>query len=90
MNGIGQSLGALGRSIGPVIGSLLFAWSEDNGKFKQISFTCLKYLEYGCGPTAPWNWNNKGLNMRQLLPMSECVHLFPCRFGLAFELSFCV
>ena len=29
--GIGQSLGSLGRSTGPLIGTLLFAWSERNG-----------------------------------------------------------
>ena len=29
--GIGQSLGSLGRSVGPLIGEPLFAWSERNG-----------------------------------------------------------
>ena len=29
--GIGQSLGSLGRSTGPLIGTPLFAWSERNG-----------------------------------------------------------
>ena len=29
--GIGQSLGSLGRSVGPLIGTPLFAWSERNG-----------------------------------------------------------
>ena len=31
MNGIGQSLSACGRAVGPVVGSTLFAWSESNG-----------------------------------------------------------
>ena len=29
--GIGQTLAALGRSTGPLIGTPLFAWSEKNG-----------------------------------------------------------
>ena len=32
VNGIGQSLVAIGRSTGPLIGAPLFAWSEGNGK----------------------------------------------------------
>jgi MFS family permease len=31
VNGIGQSLVAISRSIAPLVGSLLFAWSENNG-----------------------------------------------------------
>lgn len=32
VNGISQSLVAVGRSVGPVLGSILFAWSASNGK----------------------------------------------------------
>ena len=32
INGIGQSLVALGRGAGPSIGALAFAWSERNGE----------------------------------------------------------
>ena len=32
VNGIGQSLVAIFRSIGPTVGSLGFAWSEGNGE----------------------------------------------------------
>ena len=32
VNGIGQSLVAISRSIGPLIGAPLFAWSASNGK----------------------------------------------------------
>ena len=32
MNGIGQTLAALGRSTGPLVGTPVFAWSERNGK----------------------------------------------------------
>jgi MFS family permease len=32
VNGISQSLVAIGRSVGPVLGSILFAWSESNGR----------------------------------------------------------
>ena len=31
MNGFGQSIGALGSMLGPVIGALIFAWSETSG-----------------------------------------------------------
>lgn len=31
VNGFGQSLAALGRMIGPVVGAPLFAWSENSG-----------------------------------------------------------
>ena len=33
VNGISQSLVAIGRSVGPVLGSVLFAWSESSGKY---------------------------------------------------------
>ena len=33
MNGFGQAFAALGRMIGPIIGSPLFAWSENSGKY---------------------------------------------------------
>lgn len=32
VNGIGQSLVSIGRSISPTSGSILLAWSEGNGK----------------------------------------------------------
>ena len=32
VNGIGQALAALGRSIGPALGAPVFAWSESTGK----------------------------------------------------------
>ena len=32
VNGIGQSLVALLRSLGPTVGSLSFSWSEGNGE----------------------------------------------------------
>ena len=32
VNGIGQSLVAVSRSIGPLIGAPLFAWSASNGE----------------------------------------------------------
>ena len=35
VNGIGQSLVAIFRSIGPSAGSLGFAWSEGNGEVTQ-------------------------------------------------------
>ena len=35
INGIGQSLVALGRGAGPSIGALSFAWSERNGESEQ-------------------------------------------------------
>ena len=31
MNGIGQSLAALGRAVGPMTGAPLFAWTADHG-----------------------------------------------------------
>ena len=31
MNGIGESLAACGRAVGPVVASTLFAWSASNG-----------------------------------------------------------
>ena len=36
VNGIGQSLVAIGRSTGPLIGAPLFAWSEGNGKIMCV------------------------------------------------------
>ena len=32
MNGIGQSAAAIGRTVGPIAGAPLFAWSADNGR----------------------------------------------------------
>ena len=37
VNGIGQSLVAIARSIGPTNGALLFAWSESNGRSSFLS-----------------------------------------------------
>lgn len=36
VNGIGQSLSSLGRAVGPIVGSLLFAWSEHSGKPRPL------------------------------------------------------
>ena len=33
VNGFGQALCAIGRSMGPVIGAPLFAWSENTGEW---------------------------------------------------------
>ena len=35
INGIGQAMAALGRSLGPVIGAPVFAWSENTGDSPQ-------------------------------------------------------
>ena len=40
VNGIGQSLGALGRTVGPILGSTVFAWSEVNGQSTQLHMHC--------------------------------------------------
>ena len=32
VNGYGQALCAIGRSLGPVVGAPLFAWSENTGE----------------------------------------------------------
>jgi len=39
VNGIGQSLVAIGRSIGPLIGAPLFAWSANTGRWAIIRLT---------------------------------------------------
>lgn len=54
VNGIGQSLVAIARSIGPSVGSLLFAWSEANGKY-----TCNKEcnLSFLLGLNWPLNYH---------------------------------
>ena len=36
MNGIGQSAGALGRTVGPIACAPLFAWSADNGRLRDL------------------------------------------------------
>ena len=33
VNGIGQALAAIGRSIGPALGAPVFAWSESTGEY---------------------------------------------------------
>ena len=33
VNGYGQALCAIGRSVGPVVGAPLFAWSENTGNY---------------------------------------------------------
>ena len=43
VNGIGQSLGALGRTVGPILGSMVFAWSEINGQCMQEHNTFILY-----------------------------------------------
>ena len=40
MNGIGQSLAALGRSVGPMTGAPLFAWTADHG-IHQVECDCV-------------------------------------------------
>ena len=36
VNGIGQSLAALGRALGPMTGAPLFAWTADHGIHQQV------------------------------------------------------
>ena len=36
MNGIGQSASALGRTVGPIAGAPLFAWSADSGRLHGL------------------------------------------------------
>ena len=49
VNGIGQSLVAIARSIGPTNGALLFAWSESNGRLSLLSsFYFISAIPYYC------------------------------------------
>lgn len=41
VNGISQSLVAVGRSVGPVLGSVLFAWSASSGKSQRATCMCV-------------------------------------------------
>ncbi len=36
MNGMGQALAAVGRSMGPVVSAPIFAWSETTGEIMNI------------------------------------------------------
>ena len=38
VNGYGQALCAFGRSLGPVMGAPLFAWSENTGTYIQLYY----------------------------------------------------
>jgi len=44
VNGIGQTLVAVGRMLGPTIGSLVFAWSMNNGLTWPLDFHLTWYL----------------------------------------------
>ena len=46
VNGIGQSLVAIGRSTGPLIGAPLFAWSEGNGKIWCVCVLIVGSVSY--------------------------------------------
>ena len=46
VNGIGQSLVAIFRSIGPTVGSLGFAWSEGNGEVVQGDIILMIFLPF--------------------------------------------
>ena len=41
VNGYGQALCAIGRSLGPVVGAPLFAWSENTGKYSYNIMMCV-------------------------------------------------
>lgn len=43
VNGIGQTFASLGRLSGPYVGANLFAWSENNGKSKIVSYECIAW-----------------------------------------------
>jgi MFS family permease len=44
VNGIGQTFAALGRLIGPYLGSTLFAWSENNGQAWPFNYFFVWYI----------------------------------------------
>ena len=44
INGISQSLVAVGRGVGPSVGSLSFAWSENNGK--SLLIQCIIFSRF--------------------------------------------
>ena len=49
VNGYGQALCAVGRSLGPVVGAPLFAWSENTGKFTwQLVRFWLSVCNHSC------------------------------------------
>lgn len=45
VNGIGQSMVAVSRSIGPLIGAPLFAWSASSGKDNLYGFITVMSLQ---------------------------------------------
>ena len=38
VNGIGESLAAFGRTLGPMTGAPLFAWTADHGIHQQVIY----------------------------------------------------
>lgn len=55
VNGISQSLVAIGRSVGPVLGSVLFAWSASSGKWlKSYMYVCACMLGLFNGVLTAW------------------------------------
>ena len=49
MNGFAQSLAAIGRMLGPMVGAPIFAWSESTGERKRNrNLNSLMYLVYKC------------------------------------------
>jgi len=44
VNGIGQTFAALGRLTGPYLGSVVFAWSENNGQLWPFNYFFVWYL----------------------------------------------
>ena len=38
VNGFGQALCAIGRSLGPIIGAPVFAWSENTGTLNRLNY----------------------------------------------------
>ncbi len=43
VNGMGQALAAVGRSLGPVVSAPIFAWSETTGETIIIIFVTVEY-----------------------------------------------
>lgn len=44
MNGLGMTLGSLGKSIGPAVGSVIFAWTLTNGIGFPLDYHFIFYL----------------------------------------------
>ena len=56
VNGIGQSLVAIFRSVGPTVGSLGLAWSEGNGEL-YLLHSCKISLSLSSGLSWPLNYH---------------------------------